>query len=717
MNATQQRISDVPMSGCSAALEPVRSPYAPTNFSIAKSSPLDKVYERFCAKREAGESVDPDAYCARFPMMRSALKKLIQAHLFVEKNLAVLGDASEIRWPEAGDTFLDFQLLLELGRGAFARVFLAMESKLGNRLVAVKIAVAGGVEAEVLGRLKHPNIVPVYSVTEDKVLGLTAICMPYLGSATLGDVLDKALAAQAPARGAILAAVNDLPYPLDPAVQAAVPETVLRNGTYLDGIRLIGAQLADALAFIHAGGICHRDLKPSNVLMSPEGVPMLLDFNLCTDARHRLGGTFPYMSPEQLRATDTNSPADLPALDGRSDLFSLGVILYELVTGAHPFGPLPLKLSEVELRRFLLERQQRGPVEARRVNPLVDTALSHLIQRCLAADPQDRPQNAGEIASALRRSLAPAARTRRWLRRHPGRALALLVLAMTVAVSGVAAAALRAPYGERQLDTGHRLYQQGRYHEALTHFNDALHADPLNNAARRARARVHQQLGAADRKHYELAMRDYAEADKQTPDGRNKAALGYCLNRAGGRPASARDYYEEAIKSGFATAEVYNNLGFNFLQSNKPIEARKALDRAIELDPKLQAAYHNRAFLVLSKMNQLKPAAKDEEFYRDLKEGIADAKRAIDLGSPSAELYYDAACLCATAAGVEPRWAEPAFQFLTDALRQGYDPGCLESDAFFAPWWDQPAFKKLAHGDRPQQPLPPTQRLVDTAKE
>src|SRR5205823_4461546 len=112
----------------------------------------------------------------------------------------------------------------------------------------------------------------------------------------------------------------------------------------------------------------------------------------------------------------------------------------------------------------------------------------------------------------------------------------------------------------------------------------------------------------------------------------------YCLNRMpAGKPETAIKYHEAAIKAGFATAEVYNNLGYSYQLRNNPKEARKALDRAIELDANLQAAYHNRAFVtrseIMPKAPKLKPNAKSDETYRVLKSGIADAQKAIAMGA------------------------------------------------------------------------------------
>src|SRR5262249_28179845 len=160
-----------------------------------------------------------------------------------------------------------------------------------------------------------------------------------------------------------------------------------------------------ALAFVHARGICHRDLKPSNVLLGPGGEPLLLDFNLSTDRltlEHRVGGTLPYMAPEQLRAALPDQDEAPVAIDARPDLFALRVIRYELLGGNYPFGPIPLRISTEELRSRLLERHRAGPTPLRQANPLVDRGLARLVEGCLAHDPNYRPHSAFTLAAALR---------------------------------------------------------------------------------------------------------------------------------------------------------------------------------------------------------------------------------------------------------------------------------------------------------------------------
>src|SRR5262249_25943925 len=199
-----------------------------------------------------------------------------------------------------------------------------------GRLVAIKCTSFGAREAAMLGRLDHPGVMPIHSIRDIADQNVTVVCMPYLGRATLDQVFRHVHGRPRPTLQAatILEACQDRRLPT-----AAAPR-ILRRGSYLDGVRWLAARIAGALGYLHAKGISHRDLKPSNILLQPDGAPRLLDFNLSADTflpKAQVGGTLPYMAPEQLEALDHGDPA---VLTPQVDIFALGVILYEWLAGS-----------------------------------------------------------------------------------------------------------------------------------------------------------------------------------------------------------------------------------------------------------------------------------------------------------------------------------------------------------------------------------------------
>lgn len=687
---------------------------------LRESARIDLVYQEYIERIDAGEDVDPDEFCARYPSLATSLRSLLRAHSYVHKDCPELVERlDKLQWPEVGTSFLGFELQRQLGRGTFARVYLATEPALGNRRVAVKVSCQGKNEAQTLGRLDHPQIVPVHSVREDPQSDLTAVCMPYLGNATLSDVLDYVYGpdGQRTRASVFLDAIAAVTLADEPAPTKGRPAAILREGSYTEGVVYLGRQLARALAYVHERGICHGDLKPSNVLMGPEGQPLLLDFNLALAeqiANPRIGGTLPYMSPEQLRATDTSSGIKFSSYDARADLFSLGVMLYELLSGKHPFGPVPLKLSPAELRAHLTRRHQQGLVPLGQVCPGIDAGLACLIERCLAIDPANRPQTAREVETELRRYLAPLPRLRRWAGQHQRTVLAA-VGALLLATSAAAVVAYRsAPAGnaiERHFQQGNREYQQGRVDQAIEHYQAALLLDPKFARARYARARAFLQ-----NKLYTEAITDFQVLNNEANrlDGRYLAGLGYAFMLKRDNP-SAIVGFREALEQGYATAGVYNDLGYCLIMSGDPDksnsvlaalpEAFEHLGRAIALDPQLQAAYINRALATL-KHAHLQVGIKVDN-------GIADAETALKIGPASARLHRIAAHLHARAALADEKHGfEATLGHLAEALALGDKPDSIARDVAFGPIKNDRRFQALVQQAGQPEALPPVM-IVD----
>ncbi len=676
------------------ALAPVvasTEPSPPAPAGARQSSLLDWAYKEYARRREAGEAVDRNSFCRAFPTIENQLQELISVHRIVHEDPHAF-DAPTIVWPVPGETFLGFRLERELGRGSFSRVFLATEPALGNRRVVVKVSTLGAAEAQTLGRLAHPHIVPVFSVRADETARLAAVCMPYLGEATLRDLLDAVRASRGLAgRAAVIRDVAGGPAGGCPGSRADDP----LRGCYADGIHYLAARLLDALAFMHQEGVLHRDLKPSNVLLASGGVPMLLDLNLCRDERlgaAPFGGTPWYMAPEQLRLLGTTAVET--ALDGRADLFSLGVILYELLTGEHPFGPPPPGATLGEMRRVLLERQQAGARPVRQHNAAIDPRLAELVDRCLAFAAEDRPSSATAAGRLLG---SPARRTRRrGLVVTAG--LVVLVVGIGLAIAG-SIAGMRPSAAER----GRRAYAAGDYGAAVRHLSDSIHDDATDADLWFLRGAAHLRLGAAEPGFLADAAADFARANQLRPAARTEAYLGYVWHLRKSL-IDARQHYEAALSANFATPGLLNNLGCVCLDKGDLSRAEAYLTRAIELDGQAAAPYHNRGLVCLKRATATprvsrlaKQAAGAAAPGRDvwLRRGLDDLVRAINHGAPAGKLYLDAATLCALLAPQDHRRGAQAIDYLELAIERGLDPRRLEQEPFRTNLGSDPRFSAL----------------------
>ena len=317
------------------------------------------------------------------------------------------------RFPEAGQTLGDFRLLAEIGRGAVGRVFLALQPSLADRPVVLKLTRCDSQEYLSLARLQHTHIVPLHAVQDDPTRNLRLLCMPYFGGASLARVLevlkDQPVAQRS---GQDILDALDQAQAREVAIPTMGPDRqFLGRASYVQAVCWMGACLADALHYAHEHGLVHLDLKPSNVLLAADAQPMLLDFHLAHEpiqagaqAPDRMGGTVEYLSPEQRLALEAVRKAQVVPMtvDGRSDVYSLGLLLYEALAGTRPAPGM------------------NPGARCHRANPRVSVGLADLIARCLAREagsrshrgqPGGRPAAAPGQPSVARRAQSQPDRT------------------------------------------------------------------------------------------------------------------------------------------------------------------------------------------------------------------------------------------------------------------------------------------------------------------
>lgn len=267
---------------------------------------------------------------------------------------------------KTGEKLGRYEILSELGQGAMGVVYKAIDPLI-DRAVAIKTIKLDLSrdelanfeerfyrEAKSAGRLNHPNIVTIHDV--GKTDNVAYMAMEFLEGRALREVLD------------------------------------VHTAMSIDEIVDIAAQIADGLAYAHENGIVHRDIKPANIMLVRDGIAKITDFGIAqtpTGSRTLAGtvlGSPKYMAPEQVLGK---------TVDGRSDLFSLGVVLYEMLTGESPFNGDNINTT---MYRILNET----PVPPKTLTPRIPDVFNAIVAKLLAKHPDERYQSAGELAIDLR---------------------------------------------------------------------------------------------------------------------------------------------------------------------------------------------------------------------------------------------------------------------------------------------------------------------------
>ncbi len=426
---------------------------------------VELVYREFCLLEAAGQKPDVSEYVRRFPRYATALERLLGLHdacspSLLEHWVTSAPDAENL--PIAGCEVGPYFLRRELGRGSFARVFLAEQLNLESRLIVVKIATRLTREPWLLARVRHPHIVEVVSHGVVEECGFHWICMPFLGGATLSALLAGARGRSPRATGRdLLADLDTVAAPEFPRSHAAhLAREILAALSYDQAVAWIGSRLADALDHAFSKQVAHGDVKPSNILLAGNGNPMLLDFNLARDGSQSRsmdlvrdpGGTLAYMAPERLSAfaygepvrteptpsisiasrhssaagsqpgsPDDQTPPDCRRVEAdhrahQADIYSLGVVLLEMLMlrTCGEAGPDPAISPPARSTSLGSAAKVYAKVRTRAARVLVDDAeaasgrtipagLRAVLEHALEPEPSRRYQCARDFAEDLDR--------------------------------------------------------------------------------------------------------------------------------------------------------------------------------------------------------------------------------------------------------------------------------------------------------------------------
>jgi tetratricopeptide (TPR) repeat protein/tRNA A-37 threonylcarbamoyl transferase component Bud32 len=551
---------------------------------------LDLIYHEIVLREEAGESPQLEEYLRRFPELAAELTLQFEVEGALGREpTAPGGDEKTVivghrpaPAPNGWPTIPGYEILGELGRGGMGVVYKARQLRL-NRAVALKMILAGDhapaeaairflAEAESIARLHHPHIVQIFAFGDHD--GRPYFEMEYVDGGSLAERLGGG------------------PWPAREA--ARLVET-----------------LARAIHAAHRSGIIHRDLKPANILLSSEGVPKIADFGLakCLDTETGLTrtelivGSPSYMAPEQAGG---NAAAVGPA----ADVYSLGAILYELLTGRPPFQA-PTVLETLEQVR---SAEPMAPTRLRRKLP---RDVVTICLKCLEKGPARRYPSAAELAEDLRRfeagepirarPVGGLERLGRWCRREP--AVAALALALLAGLVGVAS----------------------QWWRAEEHLKDAVHqhrrAEGHLEEARRQRERAEENA----RKQVEANRALQSANDRERTARRRAQERFVAAMKALGRieditqdAALLREPHLEGLRADLLQAALgfYKQLQESLEEDASP-GARSQLSEAYariaqitwELGRQDEAlATHRRALALVEQMAAARPAEPDVRF-------------------------------------------------------------------------------------------------------
>ncbi len=427
--------------------------------SAMSNSPVVAAVKRYMAMLEQGDAPTPDHYCLDFPEIAEDLRPCLAGLVLVEQGFGRglrqdIGTPNPIESSVGSDmpTALgDFKILSELGRGGMGIVYEAQQLSLGRRVALKVLSFASGLdpirlqrfrnEAQAAAQLHHTHIVPVYAVGVDR--GVHFYAMQLVDGRSLAQVIETLRQSRASESGI---GPNTTESKLNSSTRNTLSgsETKSTKGrssrmAHYRNVAKMVVQAASGLAHAHMYGVVHRDIKPANLILDPLGNIWITDFGLAqvqsdfnlTRSGDMLG-TLRYMSPEQ------STGGTIP-VDHRTDIYSLGLTLYELLT----LQPAILGNGYKEIANQISEQEPRNPTV---IDPTVPHELEIIMRKAIAKNPLERYETATLMADDLQRWLDDKPilakpptwlqRFAKWRRRHASLVAAAAVFS-SLAVIGL----------------------------------------------------------------------------------------------------------------------------------------------------------------------------------------------------------------------------------------------------------------------------------------
>jgi serine/threonine protein kinase len=576
----------------------------------AGAAGLAEAFDELTSRLQAGEVVGQDEVRRLYPAHAEELLRLLPA-------LAALGGLSDsgkppgsgvdspggLSGPEVPEVLGDFRVLREVGRGGMGVVYEAEQVSLGRK-VALKVLPALATldprrlqrfhnEARAAAGLHHTNIVPVYAVGSEH--GVHFYAMQLIEGQPLSAVLRELRSrAEGPGPSPAEAAVADQPAdrttayqapPGAPAAESTAPPAALsteggvQKQEYVRAVARLGVQAAEALDYAHQLGVVHRDIKPGNLMVDSRGQVWITDFGLAQLSQGGesltvtgdLVGTLRYMSPEQALAKRV-------PIDHRTDVYSLGATLYELLT----LRPVCDGQDREELLRQIAFEEPRP---LRKLNRALPAELETIILKALEKNPAERYTTAQELADDLRHFLEDkpirarraglVLRARKWARRHRTLVTAATVVAILAFLGSSVSTVLIWQAYDGEAQQRHLAEVRGAAAELASR----------KEASERARAEGHAREAKAARATAETNAKR-ADQQRRIADAVSRFLREKVLNQA-----DTRVQADTLLRAGMASAQVKRNVTIGELLDRAAAELVPGrIESQYPKEPLLQAA-------------------------------------------------------------------------------------------------------------------------------